>query len=272
MRNQLLFVLLIVLSLSIGALIVVGCGDDDDDSGGGGGDDDDDNQGSSINAVVHDFQTKQPVADVVVELINNDTGESFDPPITVTSPADGWVTLPIPEGVTQVGIKCSKQGYKDSYQYYFDAGLTGEEFLIISDVTASLVAQILGIELDPAKGHFAGGLYWGSPTDEGHIGCGWIETDPPCDEIHYMGLDDLPNPARDVTGDTPTDGQGTNPANGYWVAMNFDTGPAVATGHSGEFSESVTIPVVRADSINITNIYFPKSEYPDNPTEDFCTE
>lgn len=275
MRINTLLVFLTVVALLVGTVLVIGCGDDDDDDNDDGGDDDVAGD-RSINAFVRDFQTKAEVQDSVVELINNDDGEPFDPPVTVTSPSGGEVTLQVPEDYEGdlVGVKCTKSGYKDTYQYDFEIGSTNEEFLIVAEATATLVSGLLGITLDPEMGFAAGAIYWGNPDNENPVGCAEATTDPvPVDGIYYFNNSDLPTANREITtpGD-PQNGQGVNPVNGYWIGMNFPTGDADITATSGDAEATAYLPKIYPDSVCISNVYFSFGDYDANPQEAWCTE
>lgn len=262
--------------LMAGFAVMLGCGDDDDDNDSGGGDDDDSGGGAgTLSAVVHDFQTKMAVQDAVVELVDNVSGDPLGDQWKLTSPSDGNVTFTgIPEGVDLVGVKVTKAGYKDTYQYDFNVGASGEEFLVVGESTADLVALILGVTLDPTKGFAAGGIYWGDPTDENPVGCAVVETDPaPESGIYYFGPDDLPTPDRNV--DSPenaANGLGVNPLNGYWVGMNIPAGEVDITAYSGDNVQTSFIPKVFPDSVCIANVYYSKTDFTADPTQAFCTE
>ncbi|MCZ7585505.1 MAG: hypothetical protein M5R36_20380 [Deltaproteobacteria bacterium] len=148
----------LVLALSATAFFACGGGDDDDDDDDAGGDDDDVSEGEpgTLHGFVRDFQTKTPVQDADVEILNDETGDPFDPPITATSPSNGEVSFDLPDGVDKVGVKVTKSGSTDTVQFHFDSGLQNEEFLLVSNATKDLVALSLGKELDETKSVFAG--------------------------------------------------------------------------------------------------------------------
>ncbi len=267
MRSGRVWVLFLVMVVAFGLGLYVSCGgggDDDDDTGGDGGD-------RTIEAQVSDFPTYQPVGGVLVEVVDNETGEPIG--ISVVSPPDGQVVVEIPEEYGDlVGIKTSKDGYMDTYQYNFEVGAKDEDFLIVSNATVDLVAALIDTELDPDKGHAAGGVYWGDPMDENPIGCAEVTTDPPNEgNIHYMGNDDLPSKDRDISGDEPANGEGTNPKNGHFVSVNMDPGEVLITANADGKEESVVLPALFPNSICIVNIYYSKDDYDENPTPDWCT-
>lgn len=289
-------VLWIIFALFLSAAAFgVACGggdDDDDDSSNGDDDDDDDGPGQGepgqLNGFVRDFQTKAEVQDATVELVNDETGESFDPPLTATSPANGEVTFEVPEGVEFVGVKVSKTGSTDTVQFHFEVGLESEEFLLVSNATKELIALSLGVELDLTKGVAAGGFYWGDPIDENPIGCSTVSFDP--DDglpVYYFGPDALPATSRDVTGDTPANGQGTNPgrdgkgqAISYYLSLNKElvsdltiigrTYDVESTG-TVAMEETGIIPRIYENTVTIANVYITKDDSPTDPTPDWCT-
>ncbi|HPM76172.1 MAG TPA: hypothetical protein PK961_03705 [bacterium] len=275
MRKYVFLTLLMALSVALGLVIMIGCGDDDDDDNDDGGDDDDDGGADSLRAHVVDFQNQDlALQGVLVEALDNVTGEPFDPPIQVTSPEDGWVTLTgFPEGVTQVAIRCSRDDYMDTMQYNFDVGATEEEFLVVAHDTRDIVVGTLGVTLDTTKALGAGGVYWGNPMDENPVGCAEVTADPPVDEVFYFNLSLLPTRDREITTPgSPANGQGINPENGYFVALNMDLGEATFTATSGDASESVTCPRLFANTVVISNVYFPFDNYDENPQMSWCTE
>ena len=86
-KNWLILALAVLVSLAALA-VACGGGDDDDDSGGDDDNSDDDageGEPGFLNGFVRDFQTKTPVNNALVEALDDETGESFDPPITTTT-------------------------------------------------------------------------------------------------------------------------------------------------------------------------------------------
>jgi hypothetical protein len=303
----LFFALFCVLAIALS--IACGDDDDDDDDDDDSGDDDDDGgdddgpdlgEPGKLNGCVRDFQTKQPVQDALIELLDDSTGEPLADVdgniIQATSPGgDGCVTLDgIPADQEFIGIKVSRVDYKNTYQFHFINGLEDEEFLLVSESTASLVALSLNIDLNPLRSFAAGALHWGSSTDEHPLGCGKIEFEtPPDDGIFYFGIDELPTPEREVTGDVPTNGQGTNPCcqgdpKSFYIGMNQPIGPidvyAKVPCIEGEsfceedgdgnwwITRSTIVPKLEADSVTIADIYLTKADFPEDPTPAFCTE
>lgn len=282
--RNLFFLFVVILSFSL--VVSLACGDDDDDDSGGGDDDDDGPSdwvpgSGSISAYVRDFGTKAEVQLATVELVDNETGQPLGSAWKAESASggdSGYVEFNnVPDELDQVGVRVTKDGNHDTYQYYFDVGSVDEEFLLVSRDLSSLVAILLDLDLDPAAGFAAGAVYWGDPTDENPVGCGVVQTVPePVDGIFYFNLSDLPTTDRSLTPNEPEsaeNGKGINPANGYWIGMNIAAGTAVdVTATSGDKVETVQIPMSFADSVTIANVYYSKTDYPNDPTEPWCTE
>jgi len=290
MQFKRLGILVIILSLALGIGLVIGCGDDDDDDNDdtGGGDDDDTGGGGSgkIDGYVRNFQDKVEVQGALVQLVDNETGQPLGDAFQATSPSGGHVSFSgIPEGVEYVGIKVSKEGNHDTYQYDFPVGAKEEEFLLVSRVTSGLVALTLELELDPTKGFAAGAVYYGDPTSEDPIGCTVVQMTPePDDGIFYFTEDNLPDDSRNVlptnAPENGASGTGVNPINGYWIGMNTPVGTAVdvtatvAVDRANDTTwevETVNIPMTFADSVTIANIYFAPADYGANPQPAWCT-
>jgi hypothetical protein len=267
--------------------------DDDNDTADDDDDDNDDNDDTSpvpgtIAGTVTDFLSENALAGMDVEAFQADTGLPFDPPITGVSGANGKVTLELPGSYTQatVGIKVSgTQGalvYKDTIQFGFLVGATNETFLGISQTVFNLMAGSLPTPPEADKGHVAGAVYWGNPSDETPVGCAEVTVDPVAgSNVYYAsGILGLPGTDRDITtpGD-PQNGEGTDPnenrGKGVFVAVNVD--PAIATAgvtitaNADGNEESAFLPIVLADSVLIQNVYFDKGEYATNPTGAWCT-
>ncbi|MBI5529327.1 MAG: carboxypeptidase regulatory-like domain-containing protein [Deltaproteobacteria bacterium] len=276
MKKNLLGILALAIACTIPALLM-NCGEDEppatgDGGGGGGGDtggsdggvtieDAGEGQPKSISGTVTDFQSKQPVADVTVELYDDDNGASLG--ISGTSGADGTITLDgIPASKGKVGVKTTKADNMDTIQYHFDSGATGETFYIISQTTVSLIAGILGVTIDPAKGVAAGSVYYGPSTDEEPIGCATVATDPAGGEIHYMDNSGIPTKDRDT--------KGTNPKNGYFSILNMEPGAININATVGGATESSILPKLDANTVAISNVRFLKDKYAANPQPAAC--
>ncbi len=293
MRNSSLWILLLIALASISVIgIWASCGDDDDDDDDATEADDDDvetGDKGKLGGCVHDFQTKQPVQGALIKVLDNDTGDPID--FEATSPGgDGCVTFDgLPTDPESFGIIVSRDGHMDTMQFNFPNGITGEEFLIVSDVTASLVAGTVGMEIDETAGMAAGGDYWGKSdgTVEWPVGCASVEFEPANPgKVFYFGVDGLPTPNRAITGDVPEDGQGTNPCCGpnsddhfsFYVSVNHPVTAggvemtATAYSDDGNQVETGYLPLLIPNTVAIANIVYEDTEYETNPTPTWCTE
>ncbi|MBI5526877.1 MAG: carboxypeptidase regulatory-like domain-containing protein [Deltaproteobacteria bacterium] len=215
----------------------------------------------SISGTVTDFQTKQPVADAFVELLDDDSGIPLG--IGGVSDYEGSIVLRgIEAGVARVGVRVGKSDNMDTVQYHFAAGAQGEAFYIVSETTASLIGGILGITLDPSKGFAVGGVYWGDRFDETPVGCAIVTNSPAGGEEHYMDNSGIPTKSRDA--------RGTNPTNGFFMILNMNPGRIVITADANGKRESVVLPDLPADSVAVSHIYFDRSKYPSNPQPPGC--
>jgi hypothetical protein len=292
MRLYRILMLLAVVILSLGIVVAIGCGDDDDDDSGGDDDDDDDNDDNTdwvpgsgtLTAYVRDFQTKAEVQAVMVELVDNATGEVLGDAWKTESAGGGDIGHisfdNIPDDLDQVGVRATKEGNHPTYQYFFDVGSSDEEILLVARATSSLVSGILGITLDPEAGFAAGAIYYGDPSSEDPVGCAVVQTDPdPADGIYYFGPDNLPNAGRSVTPNEPenaANAHGVNPLNGYWIGLNIAAGVSVSVsayaGQGTDVTESAEIPMSFPDSVTIANIYYGFDDYTANPQAGWCLE
>jgi hypothetical protein len=275
MKKNLLGIIALAIACTVPVLLVH-CGEDEPpadttDAGGGGGGGNDgggpsiedagEGQPKSISGTVTDFQTKQPVAEAAVELLDDDTGESLG--INGTSDAEGKIALDgIPASKGKVGIKVTKAENMDTIQYHFASGSVDETFYLVSQTTVSLIAGILGVTLDPAKGVAAGGVYWGDQVSEEAIGCATVATDPTGGETHYMDNSGIPTTDRDT--------KGTNPQNGYFSILNMTPGKITVNATAGTAIEGSVLPNLPANSVAISNVYFGKDKYAANPQPSPC--
>ncbi|MCB1155696.1 hypothetical protein KDL45_18695, partial [bacterium] len=112
--------------------------DDDDDTDDDDDDDDDDTAGTTdFGGTVVDFKEGTPLAngDATVELLDDATGDSFDPPLTQTTDADGKVffeDIPVSKDGT-IAAKVTANDYKATVQYHFETGTASEELLAVSE-------------------------------------------------------------------------------------------------------------------------------------------
>jgi hypothetical protein len=277
-------VLLLAMSMAAGLMLISGaCGDDDDDDDDNDDatdddddvadddddvvdddddviDDDDDDDDTTacpadaVGGIATDFKSDAPVPNATIELVDNATGLSFDPAISGTpSGPSGYVELTAPAGATAVAVKFTGSSYKNTYQYNFPVGECDETFLGISKTTVTLIAALLSLPLDPAKGHASGAVYYDDGTKgDVPVGCAEVDFTPASNgEIRYFSDSDLPSQTQ----------PNTNPLNGFFVAINAD--PVVAPGYEmtatasdGVTTKSAILPAVFADAVCIQTIVF----------------
>jgi len=252
----------------------------DDDTADDDTNDDDTIEPGTIGGTCLDFLSESPIPGAAVEALRDDTGASFDPPVTAVSNSTGDVqlTLPAEYDLTYVAIKLTADNYKATFQFHFTVGATEGRFLGVSNTTVSLIAALLGLTVDPTKGHAAGGVFWGDPSDETPVGCAEVSLNPTSGTFYYMDDLGLPTHDRDITtpGD-PQNGEGTNPQNGYFWGLNANPRTHAAGGYQltanadGNVGNS-SLPKLDADSMAISNVYFSKTDYTSNPQGDWCTE
>ncbi|MCZ7585506.1 MAG: hypothetical protein M5R36_20385 [Deltaproteobacteria bacterium] len=116
--------------------------------------------------------------------------------------------------------------------------------------------------------------------------------DPPlagAAEVYYFGPDALPTTSRNITGDTPSNGEGTlhatdtkGQAISYYLAINVDVDSDVDLigtifeneddAESDFVRESDVMPQLYPNTVSIANVYFPKADYPSDPTRPWCTQ
>ncbi|NOZ01806.1 MAG: hypothetical protein GXP54_07950 [Deltaproteobacteria bacterium] len=165
-------------------MMAVGCGSDS-----GGSDNgivtDTSSTNTTFQGILVDFKSKAPKAGVDLEVLNNETGEPYDPvkfPPFKSGP-EGAINLDLPPGIL-VGFKASGQdesGYmqfKDSYQFNVKSDDKGKKIYAVNELTYFAALSTAFIEEgDPATyGHLAGTLYWrNAQGEEEFVGCAIIQ-------------------------------------------------------------------------------------------------
>lgn len=257
--------------------------DDDDDTTDDDDDDDDDTAGSTdFGGTVVDFKEGTILPGATVELLNNDTGASFEPALTQVADADGKVLFEdIPAAKAgQVAAKVTLGDYRTTVQFHFDTGTASEEILAVSESTVKLIATLLGEDVDDGQGFASGAVYWVEDDEEKSLGCAEVEAvrDGGGDTgtIYYFKdkklLGRVPDKTQPYT--NPGYTEEGDPLS-LFVAVNADPGSYTinATTDEGDGdTESNTIPNLCADCIAITTILFDKSEYPTNPGPETCDD
>jgi hypothetical protein len=201
-----------------------------------------------------DWLSQAPVTTAMIELVDNQTGLSFNPPIAGTPDGGGYVFLIPPPGVYEVAVKFSASNYLETYQYNFvvDGCQKVQTFFGVSKTTATLLAGILGTTVDLSKGQLLGEVNGGVVADP--VGCAVVDMIPNSYEgIYYFTDSGLPT-------DNRTD---TNPANGTFFALNAEPRDhtqggyeVVATASDGVTQLTEELPAVFAISFHILDLLF----------------
>ncbi len=231
--------------------------DDDDDNDTG---DDDVIEPGKLGGTTKDNKSLALLKGAEVNLVDDESGDLLGVS-GFSDPETAYIILDVPTAyeLATIGVKVAFEGYMDTYQYHFNIGVTNEDFYGINeDIVEAMALLLPGVSIDDTKGHAAGAVYWGDPTDEEPIGCAMITMDPAQEEIHYMNNLGIPFGGRDD--------EGTNPLDGKFVALNVDPGgPYTITATVDDDEVSVTLPKVVANSVNIASIYFNKTDFPEKP-------
>jgi hypothetical protein len=210
----------------------------------------------------------QLVADVTVELFNNDTGESAG--VTKISDGDGYVTFPGLEKGKLYGFKCTLDNYKPTFVWNTEAGLMAEETIwIVPNTVYQMALGLAGMVQKDGHSVVAGAVYWlDDGGEEIGIGCSTVTCDPATEDIRYMAEGNgLPTTLENQSSTGCSDTEG----NGRYVAGNLPAGQQVtltATSEAGEVIGSTTLWSI-ADCIAVSNIY-PDDAEAANPTGACC--
>ncbi len=252
--------------------------DDDDDAV----DDDDDVVDDDDDAVdpytfggyATDFLTDSLLPNTTIEILQNDSGDPYDPPITGTTNAEGYVEFDLTDIFGSkddafVCIKFTRNGYWPTHQYSFTVGTDDNTFLGVSETAVNLMTSGMGLDIDieAGQGHASGAVYWDDAGTREGIGCATVSYDPdPFAGATDGGIFYFGGQLPDRT--TPH----TNPENGYFVAINADSGgPYTVTGDADGNEESVSLPNNFPDAVTIMNVLYSKTDYPTKPEEAGCT-
>lgn len=220
---------------------------------------------AALAGTVKDFLSRNPLPGVTVELLHNDTGLPFDPPIIAVSGPDGEVSLAwTPRNIQHVGVRCNYTNYMTTCGWGFKSCQPDQEFLIVSNQCVALMAGSTGEVVEPTKGQVIGTVYWNYPyalPEEGEpVGCAEVTSDPPNAGIYYCLANGLPDLFR----------VSTHPDVGAFMGFNYEPGPVVFTANADGNVESAEVPNLYANSVSLLNIYYPKDEYPTNPQGPGC--
>ena len=214
-----------------------------------------------ISVHLTDILTSQNIENATCELINNTNGESFDPPVTTTSGADGFCYFnQVAKGL--FSLKITHGDYVDSYAYNFDASVDWE-LKLVTPFARTMLAVMIGVTLDSSKGVVSGAVNW-IPAEGGYadpVGCA-VVSDTQESEMFYFDNAGLPTTGR-------TD---TNPANGYYLAVNVTPGSDTFTADTDGAIAEQNVPVIVADSVTYADIFYYAPEFADNPTPAECAK
>ncbi|MCZ7584300.1 MAG: hypothetical protein M5R36_13705 [Deltaproteobacteria bacterium] len=219
-----------------------------------------------------------PFADV--EVLEQDTGDSYGTPITGTADAFGWVMLEdIPDDT--VAIRAEANGYAATVEYFFPVPVQPDFGILLfpDDVVDDWYDEVSETR-ESGKATLFVLVEYASPDFETYesVGCAEASLDVAGD-VYYVApniYDEwLPDPNRDPS-DPIEDGEGTYHEEGEtvssFVAMNVTPGEVtVAIDADGE-EEELVIPDVCADCFVNTYITYWTTSYASNPTGTWCTE
>lgn len=235
--------------------------DDTGDDDTGGDDDDAIPPTAPITVHVYDFFTGLSLEAVACELIDNATGNPFNPPLTDSSDADGICKFNQSSAAGETfAIKFSVAGYVTTYALNNDSDIEWY-FPMVEPAVRQTVALLLGVTIDPSKGVAAGIVQWIDGTDLDDIGCAAVVSSAG-DAVYYFGAVGLPDASRKTT----------HPANGLFLSFNVDAAPVTYTATTDGNVEDTTFSTVFADSVTYSNIIYDSGAYPTNPTPSACTK
>ncbi len=265
-------VMVLILGLSLGVVAYLGCGDDEGGketvsgpcwsgacpdgwtTASGGEGCTYDGPTTSFAGELIEFSTDNTVEAARLQVYDNDTGNKI--PVCADSGAGGAVSLSgIPASMAKIGIKVSKENYKDTYQFDLANGTTDETLWIVSEVLYAAAPTMAGVVIDPTKGVVAGALYFiNEAEEEEEVGCATITSDKGGD-IRYFGDTGMPT--------TIASRATTHPDNAYFLVGNVPEGKTKITAKV-ETTEIGSVSIFTfADSICINNIYATTSDNPE---------
>lgn len=176
--------------------------------------------------------------------------------LTLKSGPGGKVEIPDLDSDKPIGLKMSKDGYKDTYQFGFDPASQDETIWIVTTTLYNLAPALAGLVVDTTKGIVAGGIYFLKNGEEIMVGCATIKTDPEGEYRYFDPASGLPT--------TPDKADQTSTKLSYFLAGNVPAGtedaPALTKVQAYLGDEKIgeeTIFTVK-DSICIKNIYTTK--------------
>jgi hypothetical protein len=221
----------------------------------------------TFTAQVQDNLTKAPMADVLVTVMDNDTGEPTT--MTATSDDDGMVSFELDKGKLY-GFKSALVDNKDTYVWNIPselpAGVDYEIIWILSDGGFASAAALAGFTPDPAKAIIAGALYFLNDAGvEEYVACGTIKTDPEGEYRYFSTVTGYPATLEDATY------TGGGNAEARYVAGNVPAGHVEMSGYNqdGSVKWASLMLWTKPNSVCISNLYVDRTQFSANPG---CTE
>jgi hypothetical protein len=221
----------------------------------------------TLNGTVNDFESGDAVADASIELyFSDDINASPDKELTADSNGNFVTTIP---ACTPLGYKTYTpvewEQTRDTFEVHQIWGLE-EDLTLEEDVnsvsvsTSKIIPAILGVEWEPGTAIIAGTAY--DCAEEKIENAQVVVKDSSgnivdCDIFYF--INDFPN----------ADQPDTSP-DGLWVAVNVPTGTYTVEMYGFDGTDHAllgqTILEIKADSVNISNIYMGRDDgiyYPD---------
>lgn len=230
----------------------------DDDVDDDTGDDDTETPPTDpISVTLLDVISDNPIVGATCELIRS-TGTSFDPQITTTSDTDGLCAFNAKMRDDIFSMKITHDDYVDSYAFLYPA--SGSWYLkLVTPAVRAMLAIAISVTLDDTKGVVSGAVNWDDGSAFTPLGCA-VVTDDAGSDIFYFDNGGLPTTGR-------TD---TNPANGYFLAVNVD--PAADTFTADADGETIdkTLPTIVPDAVNYMNLIYDNATWPTSPEPAGC--
>ena len=284
--HQLLRILSGVLIVFMVCTLYMGCGNEGGESAGEEGDinapganDDDDEEfaDSLLGGVIITEVPHTLLPGAMIELLNNDTGEPFDPPLVRISNIRGYFEFDdIPHGHHYVAYKTSHNGRKDTYQHYIVTGAKNDYFLSYSVREYLGYHEIMPFELDSEKGFLKGEIFYDPVSGKNSpVGCVDVQITPKPEDFYYTiedGSDFVFTQDRmpDEPGN-PQNGEGTHPSSGHFVVFNLLPGTYNITIYINDTERQFTLPNVRPDALTYFCLKLNDKDFPSHPTKDWCT-
>lgn len=215
-----------------------------------------------ISIHIADFVSGANIAGAECELVRNDDGSSYDPPIVVTSGTHGYCTFNETAVKGQIfSVKFSKAGYVTSYFFNYQTEVNWY-FNVVSTVVRTAIFDLLVLTEDPSKGAVTGAVKWIDDTQDP-----WVLQEVGCAPVTFTGSGTV---YYFQAGMPTTERSGTNPMDGYFLSLLVDPGAYELSTDLGGDTAQADVPMVFTDAITYTNLNYFIGDYPENPTPDDC--